>query len=840
VSSAPAVAKPGGGQLGLAVAFTPEGQLRASVCAAEPCTLDHAIAIAVPDDAARAAGAARLEIVRLGTDRKAIVVEIPEPDAQRTWSAVLAAPTSGTAPLVPFSGYTGLVEGGEDERQGPMLLVRDGAIYVGRQRAGYELCGRPAILAPEVLDPKTLTLKAAKVQRLEDGEREAAPVLEAHATDAPPAPALLHAVWATSAADGAPASALTDGKLETSWAEGRGGAGRGELAVLGAPREVPLGGFELALPARKAPHAAVPRDVFIVTDRQVFKVNLPEASAVDGARYEVSLPSPVSTSCVAIVLDGATSDAADATVAVAEVRARPASSASLDELVASLAGGGQAAEAAAGVLRVSGVEAQGRVASAFGGLDEGGRRVALDVLDDALCAVAAPVYVDALVGPYDAQRLHARRALDRCPAEAAEAFRVAIENGKLKERIALADELSTVAPAVAVSVLVPRLAKAGHEERRAYRGAIARAAETSAARASIVAELERTDAKPVVTVDLLRALGADLASFGDPARRAFYRTLTPEASFRTRFLLLGPATELSPIDASARAYVARALTTEPDERIRAEAAASLRDPSPYHVELSRLLDDKAVRVREAAVTALGTARADDARDRMLYVMQHDVWPFVRIAAARAVAGLAPGKAVDEGLASAVENDESADVRRASLRAIGERGAVADAGIVRERFADDQEIPGVRAEAALSLGLLCDVKSLPALTETTRKLANPTADEVDRLLGKSALTALALLHPADLEQRLAPLRDKNAPAAVRLFAVTALHVEGHCGRTTPSPRAAAAATAPRAAVAPAPAGPRPVTAPAPVAPRAVAPAPVAPSLAPSPAVPPTAK
>ena len=97
VSSATAIAKPGGGQLGLAVAFTPEGQLRAAVCAAEPCTLDHAATIKVPDDAARAASGAKLQIVRIGADRHAIVVEIPEVVTQRTWAAVLAAPLAGTA-----------------------------------------------------------------------------------------------------------------------------------------------------------------------------------------------------------------------------------------------------------------------------------------------------------------------------------------------------------------------------------------------------------------------------------------------------------------------------------------------------------------------------------------------------------------------------------------------------------------------------------------------------------------------------------------------------------------------------------------------------------------------
>jgi hypothetical protein len=780
-----AVAKPGGGQLGLAVGFTPDGHLRAAVCAAEPCSLDRAVPIAVPDTAAKLASTAKLRIVRLGTDRKAVIVEIPEPAAARTWTALLAGPLGGSAPVVPFSGYTGFTEGSEDERSGPSLLVREGAVYVGTQREGYDLCGRPAILAPQVLDPKTLTLKAAKVQRLEDAERAAAPLLTARVAEGPPAPPLLHALWATSAAPGAPASALTDGKLETAWAEGRGGAGRGELAVSSASRAVAIGAFEIAIPPRRAPHAAVPRDVWLVTEQQVFRVALPEAPAADGARFEVALPSPITTACVALVLEGATADDAEASVAVAELGARPAAGASSEELVRALSGGGPEAEAAAAVLRVSGAEALSKVAAAFAGLDEGGRRVALDVLDDAPCPIALPVYIRALIGPIEAQRLHARRAMDRCSTDAAAAFEDAIKNGSPKERALLADELSSVAPAATVTVLVPLFAKATVQERRAYRNAIGRAAQAGAAQSSVVAALDGPSTPAATLVDLLRALGSNVTAFGDPARRAFGRVMTPKAAFRTRYLLLGPATELAKIDGSARAFVERSLTTEPDERVRAEAARILREPAPYHVHLSRLLDDPAVRVREAAITALGAARASDARDRMLYVMEHDAWPLVRVAAAHAVVELPPGRPIDDALGRSVE-DSSYDVRRAALRAIGMRRAMSNVQLVRERLEDAEEVPGVRAEAALSLGLLCDVKSLDVLTGYAQKLVSPTLDESERMIGKSALVGLSLIHPPDLDKRISSLRAKDAPTPVRLFADTALRSQGRCPAEKPGP------------------------------------------------------
>jgi HEAT repeat protein len=304
------------------------------------------------------------------------------------------------------------------------------------------------------------------------------------------------------------------------------------------------------------------------------------------------------------------------------------------------------------------------------------------------------------------------------------------------------------------------------------------------ARAAVTAALEDAAAPPVASVDLLRALGAEASAYGAPAAHAFSRLATPNAAFRTRYLLLGPASELAKVDPTARGFIEQSLTTEKDARIRAEAARVLRDPSPYRVHLSRLLDDEAVRVREAALGALGTAHADDARDRMLYVLDNDPWPLVRVAAARAVAALPPGAAVDEGLSRSL-GDASGDVRRSAVHAIGVRGAVADIPAVRERFADDAELLSVRAEAAISLGRLCDFASLPALTERAQKLTDLRAADEDRLLGKSSLVALGMLHPADLARRIAPLGDKAAPQAVRLLARTVLAVKGRCSAPKPS-------------------------------------------------------
>src|SRR6185503_19787330 len=118
--------------------------------------------------------------------------------------------------------------------------------------------------------------------------------------------------------------------------------------------------------------------------------------------------------CLALVLDTAFTQSKTAQVSIAELSVLSELSASqLPELVASLAGGGQRAEASKSLLVAGGTPAFAAVAQAFGVLDEGGKRVALDVLDQAPCEVSAPVYVAALSGKVEAQARHAQSRLGR-------------------------------------------------------------------------------------------------------------------------------------------------------------------------------------------------------------------------------------------------------------------------------------------------------------------------------------------------------------------------------------------------------------------------------------------
>lgn len=774
-----ALARASGGQPALAVGFDGAGKLRAKVCPGEPCDLAGAEAIDVPAEVAARASTARLTVAPVGLERHAVVVEVGPSKAARGWAAIVVAPVGGGRPLVPFSGYTGLFEGIEGERKGPEVVLREGAVYVATEEENRTLCGRPAVLSPRALDPRTMHLEPAKLQRLLPDERTKAAVIVALPASAPAHPLpILKAQWATSAAPGHPVAALTDGDPRTAWAENRGGVGRGELAVLSAPRELPLDAFEITLPDEGSAHAPLPSEMFLATEREVFRVTLPEKAA-RGGRFTITLPHRIQAGCVALVLESAEPATRDAVVGVAEIVAHTALDATPAELVRKLSSGGQEAEAAGEILRALGRDGAAELAANFRDLSESGRRIALGVLDDAPCDVALPAYVEALVSGLEAQVAHAKTALERCGAATSQALAAAVAKATGAARVILAEQLLAESASAAAKAVIPLLSGSGPEERRALRAVIARAADAPEAQADIARVLGDDATSDETSLELLRALGEQLPHFGGAAPKAFSRVAARDKTQRGRFLLLGPAAALAKTSEPARAYIREALSRDESPMIRTEAARATSDPSLFQAELSHALRDSNVRVREAAVVTLGAGRARESGPGLSEVLREDKWPLVRAAAARAMGGLPADRGLDDALVDAVE-DPAAEVRRSAIAALGSRHAARAASRLRETLEDKDEIDTIRATAAGALGAMCDVASVDLLTRYAQRLARGGADVSDYRIGQSAIEALGALRPRDIAARLSPLLSKEAHGPVRQMAARALRTPARCG------------------------------------------------------------
>jgi hypothetical protein len=581
-------------------------------------------------------------------------------------------------------------------------------------------------------------------------------------------------------ATGDPA-ALTDGKLDTAWTENKHGDGRGEFVLMNAPAELPLDGIELVVRPKLpegAPAAATPgvspKELFIATSKQIFRVTLPEDGwATPGARYFARFPNPVRDDCLAVVLESAFSDKPDARVTLAEVSARAAIDvSSIPALVAALPGGGQKAEGAKAVLRAAGKPGWEAVAAAFGSLDEGGRRVALQVLDSAPCEISAGPYVEALGGPYEAHRIHALDHLRNCGAVAAPLLGVRLAAAKGRAFAELAEHVAEVAPAQAIGVFLPLMTERSIARRVAIRTALGRIAGRKVAQPSFRQAFTDPATPPVALLDLLRAAGNAAPALAPESIQALDRLQGAPPSFRLRFLGVAPLAELAGMLPRARTALDRLLVADPDPRVRAAAAHAVRDPKGFQLSLVRVLGDDSYRVRLAATQALAGAPNGPATTALLARLDADPWPAVRAHAATALGSAVPSPATDERLAKALEDDAWL-VRRYVLEALGARGARAHSELVLERLEDDEEWPAVRRAAARALGELCYAQALPTLTKHAKKLADPFASPDERSVAFAALGSLRDLAPKDLASRLSSLLGKDAPRGARSAAEAAV-------------------------------------------------------------------
>ena len=151
---------------------------------------------------------------------------------------------------------------------------------------------------------------------------------------------------------------------------------------------------------------------------------------------------------------------------------------------------------------------------------------------------------------------------------------------------------------------------------------------------------------------------------------------------------------------------------------------------------------------------------------------------MRAAAADALSQYPAAAGLDAPLTKALA-DDSPLVRARSIRALGVRQVKGAASRIRDHLLDAEEWPEVRAEAARSLGALCDTDSADELLAFAKKLTDPMSSPDAQLIATSAVMSLGRLAPANLAQQLAPLSNKKAPPQARRAAATALAAQDTC-------------------------------------------------------------
>jgi HEAT repeat protein len=799
--------RPGGGQSELAVGFDGQGTLRAAVCATPKCGIETGIDLELPASAAQKRASLQLLTVPIGDDRSAIWAKVPTATADQSWQAVVVAMPGQPKPKIVFKGFTGYVTGEPGLRQGPQVQVSEATdesgtrrILVGDLHEDLTLCHREALLSPQLLDPHSLELKPAKVQRLSAEERDKAPEIVAQPIkDDSSAPTvestnaatgvfmgkdarLLRAVGASSAV-GWP-SALTDGDPESTWAENRGGAGRGEFVVMRALSDVPINAFDLLV---RPLHRAVPNGVgaeilWVITTHETFKVRFAEDPwKFPGMHWRIALNHPIVTDCVALVTDTAYGESPKSEVTFAELSARTEfEAANIDSLVGALAGGGARAEAAGSVLSGLGESAFNAVDAKFESLDEGGRRVALDVVDHAPCALSAPIYVKALLGSSVAQHKHAVDRLRRCGEQAKPTLVAAAEKSRGTALIAITEALTEVAPDAAIEAIMARLAGASRV-RQQLREVLGRAAQSAHADGVIRGYLARQDLPVDSSIDLLRALHTRIADFAPASVTRLEQVANAGIDWQHRYRLIDSAENLAASNPSVRDWLARAMTTDESPYVRMHAAGAVASPRLFQSELLKALQDTEVRVREASALALASRAADFARRALFERLSKDDWPLVRSAAADALGAQSPDAETDIQLANALR-DSAFLVRSHAIDALGQRQAHAQAPKILDRLEARDEHLTVRLSAARALGWLCHANAVSALSDRARTLKDPMLDAEQRSLAGVSLAALSRIHPSNLKNLLAPLlAEKGVAPSVRRVAQTALDSKEHCAQ-----------------------------------------------------------
>ncbi|HJL20253.1 MAG TPA: HEAT repeat domain-containing protein, partial [Sandaracinaceae bacterium LLY-WYZ-13_1] len=694
----------------------------------------------------RAITDATLERVEVADGHHVAILRGTGPD-ETAVAAVIGV--SGGRPTLLWSGRTDF-HGDPGERSGAVLTLEDRTgdgrpdVVVGVRREGATLCGeRDTLLLPRAYDPSRGTMRPVTLSRL-DADAPTEAVTATRDSPGPEGAPLLPSLQARGSSSRAgygesidalgPPRALTDGRTETYWAEGRGGPGTGEFAALRWTARF----FIRALALRPATGEGAerlgrPRELWVVGDEGPrLRVTIPEDPARHpGERWWIVPDEPLSWDCLAVVLDSAyapdgVEDAAVHTaIGEIEVYTELDFGDGVRDLVGILVEGGSGGDEATRLLSGLGGPAVEALSASWERLDEQGRRRGVRVLvANARRGVEPAVDGLARAAMDDAEtvRTSALEALGTLGPRAGELLaQLVLQPAPVGD--AAVRPLLRHEPAVATAALLTALEGEGGSERPTAREGLARAlgrgdGEAQQRFSAWVAE------EPSIAALASALLG--LSDFG--ATRALARPLLTGAvlerasRFEDRWRLVRAARELPSDDDEVDAWLGAVAREAEEWMLRAAAVEALgRRDAPDRGDVARAaLDDDYPRVR---VQAIGVLDALDRGDEQLArLLRQDSWPMVREAAVEALWNR-PGALAAIRRAS---RDRSGRVRRAAVRALTRAGDREAWPLVRARLADEDEEPQVTVAALRYVRRLCVREAGPRLLELLERGIRPDA------------------------------------------------------------------------------------------------------------------
>lgn len=435
-------------------------------------------------------------------------------------------------------------------------------------------------------------------------------------------------------------------------------------------------------------------------------------------------------------------------------------------------------------LRVRGIEAGQALSARFSRMSPLARARAFDIARSLPNGAGLPVFVSAVeVGSAreeetsEALRLAGRDGLNALFAR----LREADEAGASR----LIVELTNLDPTYVAEKFPPLLDDPRPERRGKVRAALLHVSKKKAGREALARWFnEPTPAalSESARVELVRALGPEFERV--EGGLATLVSLARSADFRDAYLLTPQVVASFDEDPTFKVALSRWIRGDATGKLssRKRAALSVRvldslleggDDEARRAlgpDLIEALDAQNMRVRRAALLNLARSGSEVplSVDEVLDLLTGDDWPQVRAAAALAVVPVSAGKLsgrTERVVLRRLHKDDDPSVRRALARSLSDASGHLVIEAVRRSFERDEDF-SVRAEAAVTLGKLCDEESLEALTAHARRLGMGLTDEGAIELGLSSVTALAYLAPADINKRLEPLLSEKAPRVTR--------------------------------------------------------------------------